>query len=82
MPEHISIYFYRNYLVEMTRMDVPIADPEWLIIKKTKITKYNRTTSVFQGTGILLGDFPDTLNVSISYSFTLYNSIPLCMYIL
>lgn len=67
MPEHISLYFQRNYILEITKIGEIITDPEWVTVKYIKVTKYNRTTSSVNGVGNVLRDLPDNVLVSITY---------------
>jgi len=48
----------------MTKMDEPITDPEWVVFKSLKITKYNRTASVVKAVINILKDVPNSLRVS------------------
>jgi len=52
----------------MTKMDPPITDPEWVIVKNLKVTKYNRTASSIKGVISFVRDLPDTVIVRITYS--------------
>jgi hypothetical protein len=49
-------------------MDEPITDPDWVIVKTLKVTKYNRTSSSIKGVVNFLQDIPENIMVSITYS--------------
>jgi len=49
-------------------MDESITDPEWVIPKNLKVSKYNRTASSLKGVLRFLRDLPDNTIVSINYS--------------
>jgi len=52
----------------MSKMDESITDPEWVIPKNLKVSKYNRTASSLKGVLRFLRDLPDNTIVSINYS--------------